>query len=69
MLARDFAPQFPVEHVEKDVRYLLEVAWQVGAALPLTEAVKEVYGRAVWQGHGAQNIGGVMQLYLHDSTP
>ena len=68
MLARNFAPQFPIELVEKDFRYAQEAAQRVGAALPLTEAVQQVFGRALAQGHGAENIGAVMQLYLKGST-
>ena len=68
MLAGNFAPQFPVNLVAKDFRYALEAAQQVGAELPTTQAVREVYERAAQQGHGAENIGAVVQVFVAQAS-
>ena len=43
LLARDFAPQFSVKHLEKDLRLALETAAVNGLELPQTTAVRAVY--------------------------
>jgi 3-hydroxyisobutyrate dehydrogenase-like beta-hydroxyacid dehydrogenase len=63
MAARAFAPLFPVNLVEKDFRYVLEAAAQVQAATPVCAAVREVYAQAQRQGHGEENISGVVQVF------
>jgi 3-hydroxyisobutyrate dehydrogenase len=63
MAARAFAPLFPVKLVEKDFRYVLEAAAQVEAATPVCAAVREVYAKARREGHGEENISGVVQVF------
>lgn len=63
MAARDFAPMFPIDLVEKDVRYVLETAQHAGAQNPISETAHAVYARAKDAGHGSDNIAAVAQLY------
>lgn len=63
MLARNFAPMFPIDLVEKDFGYLLSAGANVSAELPLSRATREVFALAVDQHRGADNITGVAQLY------
>lgn len=63
MATRAFAPLFPVNLVEKDFRYVLEAAAQVQAATPVCAAVREIYAQAQRQGHGEDNISGVVQVF------
>ncbi len=62
--ARDFAPMFPIDLVEKDLRYLLESARSVEAEVPATAAVRELYARAINEGYGDNNIAGIARLFL-----
>lgn len=62
MLQQLYVPAFPIDLVAKDLRY---VTAQPDAALPLTRAAAEIYERAAAQGHGNDNITGIIQLYLH----
>jgi 3-hydroxyisobutyrate dehydrogenase len=62
MLARAFVPLFPIELVEKDFCYALQVAGSAEYA-PLTAATREVFSRAIREGFGAQNLTAVAQLY------
>jgi 3-hydroxyisobutyrate dehydrogenase-like beta-hydroxyacid dehydrogenase len=61
--ARAFAPLFPINLVEKDLRYLVETARAVHALTPTCAAVHDVYTTARRKGHGDDNIAGVAQLF------
>lgn len=61
MAARLFAPAFPVDLIEKDLGYLAREA--AGCALPLNAAARAVFERAIRDGHGADNMTAVAQLY------
>ena len=63
MLARNFAPLFPVELVEKDLGYAGEAASTVHAETPMVKAARAVYQQAIEKGFGGDNITGVAQLY------
>jgi len=63
MAARAFAPQFPIDLVAKDFRYVVEAAARVNAPVPTSTAVRALYERARDQGHGGDNIAGVVQVF------
>lgn len=63
MLARNFAPQFPIELVEKDFGYALETASAHNAHLPMTQAARQVFVAAMERGYSADNITGLVKLY------
>lgn len=63
MVARRFEPLFPIHLVEKDFRYALRAAQEVGAQLPLVAQAHEVFSRARQQGHGEENITAVARLF------
>jgi len=65
MLARNFAPMFPVELVEKDFGYVIDTAEANGARVPMAEATRRVLAEAMAQGYGSDNLTGVVQLYLN----
>ena len=54
MLARDFRPGFKIEHQQKDLRYAIETAGAVGAALPGTMMVSELFARLEEAGAGGE---------------
>ena len=62
MLAGQFAPQFPVELIEKDFGYVLrEVSGP--AAAPTIAAARGVFQRAIESGLGGDNMTGVVRLF------
>ena len=63
IVGRQFAPLFPVDLVEKDLRYAVDSAETLGAELPTTAAVRGVFERASTSGYGGDNITGVAQLF------
>ncbi len=63
MVARNFAPMFPIALVEKDLRYAVERAEALEGELPVTGAVRAVFQRAVEEGFGGENIVGVARVF------
>ena len=63
MQAQNYAPMFPVDLAEKDLGTVLAQAALDGVPVPMAEAVRRVFARAVQQGYGADNITGVARLY------
>ncbi|NJM82307.1 MAG: NAD(P)-dependent oxidoreductase [Tabrizicola sp.] len=64
MLARGFAPAFPIDLVEKDFALARRTGEENGSPLPVTAAVHAVFAAAKSEGYGADNITGVVQRYL-----
>ncbi|MBH23985.1 MAG: 3-hydroxyisobutyrate dehydrogenase [Myxococcales bacterium] len=61
--ARQYAPMFPIELVEKDFGYVVAAAEALGAEVPAAAAARAVYRRACEAGYGEHNINGVAQLF------
>lgn len=67
MLTRNFAPQFPIELIEKDFFYAEALAGGAQRA-PLIAAARAQFRRAIEQGWGGANMTGVSQFYDPDAT-
>lgn len=63
MLARTFAPLFPIELVEKDLSYLIDAAENKGRTVPIAEVTRTVFATAIAQGYGDDTITAVACLY------
>jgi len=62
MLAGNFAPQFPVELIEKDFGYTLQAAGSETSA-PTIAAVRDVFRVAIERGFGKENMTSVAKLF------
>jgi 3-hydroxyisobutyrate dehydrogenase len=62
MLAGNFAPQFPVELIEKDFGYTLRGADSQSGA-PTIAAARGVFRQAMERGFGADNMTAVVRLF------
>jgi 3-hydroxyisobutyrate dehydrogenase-like beta-hydroxyacid dehydrogenase len=60
----NYNPLFPITLVEKDFRYLLEMARQNNALLPISNTAHMTYKSAIDDNLGEHNIAGVVQLYV-----
>ncbi len=63
MVARNDAPLFPIELVEKDFGYALAVAAERGLELPVTTAVRNLFATAMAKGLGGANSSAVRRLF------
>lgn len=64
MVSQNHAPLFPIDLVEKDFRYVTQMANSLEATIPTATAVMDIYRTAIAQGHGSENITGVIQLFV-----
>jgi 3-hydroxyisobutyrate dehydrogenase-like beta-hydroxyacid dehydrogenase len=62
--AKDFAPQFSLKHMNKDLRLALETAGTL--ELPATKALKSFYDKGMDAGFGDDDLSGMIRL-LADS--
>jgi 3-hydroxyisobutyrate dehydrogenase len=62
MQAGNFAPQFPIDLIEKDFGYTLQAAGSDSAA-PTIAAARSVFRTAMERGFGQDNMTGVVKLF------
>lgn len=62
MLLGNFTPQFPIELIEKDFRYLVEEAGSTDAA-PTIEVARRTFHEAIEAGFGRDNMTSVLRLF------
>ncbi len=60
---KDYAPRFAVSLAEKDQRLAQEAAAEVGAKVPINEAVRRLFAEAVESGRGDKDIAAVAELF------
>ncbi len=60
MASGDFAPNFPVALVQKDLAYAAQMA---SGEAPVTEAARGAFARAEREGFGGDDIAGIAQVY------
>ncbi|HUN62801.1 MAG TPA: NAD(P)-dependent oxidoreductase [Candidatus Sulfotelmatobacter sp.] len=63
MLKRDFKPSFPLRLMHKDLGLALDLANQLGVALPTTAAVREVYSHVKGEATEDVDYSAVMRFY------
>lgn len=61
LLAGDFAPQFSVKHMHKDLRLALALAARLGQQLPLTSGVERSYQQAADAGLSDQDFAALVR--------
>ena len=59
----DFVPYFPLQLMHKDLELAMEAAYAQNFPMPVTAAVKEVYGAARAQGKGDLDYAGVITFF------
>ena len=63
MLSENFTPQFPVDLIEKDFGYTLKTVGDEAMA-PTIAAARRVFGAAIEQGLGKENMTAVAKLFV-----
>lgn len=61
---QDWAPRFRISLAEKDQRLAQEAAAEVGAKLPINEAVRRLLAQATESGRGDQDVAAIADLFL-----
>lgn len=60
----NFNPLFPITLVEKDFRYVLDMASSCHSKLPITKSTHKIFIDAIENNLGKDNITGIVKLYL-----
>jgi 3-hydroxyisobutyrate dehydrogenase-like beta-hydroxyacid dehydrogenase len=69
LLDRNFAPLFATRLLLKDLDLILHQARDVGAALPATTVVRDLYARAAAAGFGDADFAAVIEQLAAEPTP
>lgn len=64
MARRTFSPNFPVELVAKDLRYLTELAGQLRGDVPMTSSALAGYRGLADSGHGQDDLTAIARSFL-----
>jgi 3-hydroxyisobutyrate dehydrogenase-like beta-hydroxyacid dehydrogenase len=59
--ANDFPPQFPLKHMFKDLRFILETAYENGAEVPSVHGTVQTFSRAMAQGLEDEDFAAVIK--------
>lgn len=60
--------RFSIANAAKDIGYYADLAEKLGCATPLSEAVAQVFGKAVETGHGGRNVSHLLDPAIDDVT-
>ena len=63
LLHKDFAPEFPLEWMHKDLHLAGLTAYEQGVALPSLQTTKEIYALAKQSGFGQDDFSAVYRLF------
>eukprot|EP00304_Pavlova_gyrans_P015122 CAMPEP_0206061684 /NCGR_PEP_ID=MMETSP1466-20131121/54764_1 /ASSEMBLY_ACC=CAM_ASM_001126 /TAXON_ID=44452 /ORGANISM="Pavlova gyrans, Strain CCMP608" /LENGTH=293 /DNA_ID=CAMNT_0053437037 /DNA_START=60 /DNA_END=941 /DNA_ORIENTATION=- len=61
MVNKTYAPQFPLEHQQKDLRFAVQVGDDYGVALPVAAATNELFKKARMAGKDKDDIAAVVE--------
>ena len=60
--------RFSIANAAKDIGYYVEVAEKLGCMGSLTQAVADVFAKAVETGHGGRNVSQLLDPAIDDVT-
>src|SRR5262249_5271772 len=69
MLERDFAPQFSVKHMLKDMQIASQLAMSHYMDLAVTAAARNQLFEQIQWGHGEDDYSSVLRKYLNEPSP
>jgi 3-hydroxyisobutyrate dehydrogenase-like beta-hydroxyacid dehydrogenase len=61
---KDFSPRFKIALAEKDQRLAQEAAADLGAKVPVNEAVRRIFGQAAESGRAEKDVAAVAELFV-----
>jgi 3-hydroxyisobutyrate dehydrogenase-like beta-hydroxyacid dehydrogenase len=59
---KDYPPQFPLKHMLKDLRFVLQTADEKGSAVPVVHTIFQLYRQAIGQGLADMDFSAVMKI-------
>lgn len=68
MVKREFAAHFALKHMHKDLRLMGELAEEVKAPLPVTDAIERLFAQAAASGHSESDYSAILAHLEHQPT-
>ena len=65
----NYATEFPIAWMQKDLHLASVSAFETGVALPLTNSVKEIYRLAMRNGHANEDFSAIYQYLASSAQP
>jgi len=62
IVKQDYTPAFALKHIHKDLGLIVRTAESVGAAIPVTSLIHQLYTAAREQGHGEEDSAALFYL-------
>jgi len=63
--AKDYPPAFPLKHMTKDAKFILDTAYELGAPVPGGHLLLHLYRTGWAQGWGDQDISAIARVLEH----
>ncbi|HEV3392092.1 MAG TPA: NAD(P)-dependent oxidoreductase [Chthoniobacterales bacterium] len=67
--SRNYAAEFPLRWMQKDMHLATVSAYETGVALPLTNIAKEMYRLAMRDGHAAEDFSAIYEFLADNDHP
>ncbi|MCX5892222.1 MAG: NAD(P)-dependent oxidoreductase, partial [Deltaproteobacteria bacterium] len=61
----NYPPAFPLKHLAKDAKFVLDTAYELGAPVPAGQMLLHLYRLGVAQGWGDEDISAIMRVMEH----
>lgn len=58
----EFPARFPLKHMTKDLKFVVDTAYDVGAAVPVCLELLQLFRTGVGRGFGDEDFAGVMKV-------
>lgn len=62
---QSYPPAFPLKHLTKDAKFVLDTAYELGAPVPAGQMLLHLYRLGVAQGWGDEDISAIMRVMEH----
>ena len=62
---KNYPPAFPLKHLAKDAKFVLDTAFETGAPVPAGQMLLHLYRLGVAQGWGDEDISAIMRVMEH----
>jgi 3-hydroxyisobutyrate dehydrogenase-like beta-hydroxyacid dehydrogenase len=62
LLSGEFPPQFPLKHMTKDAKFIIDTAFETGAGAPLGHLLLHLYRRGLSHGLGEEDFAAIYRV-------
>jgi len=62
---KDYPPAFPLKHLAKDAKFVVDTAFELGAPVPAGQVLLQLYRTGVAQGWGDEDISAIARVLEH----